>query len=174
MGGRRASRAERGHRTRVALPAKASAPRLTNAIPRARVFRIFDRALARGAVWIAAPAGAGKTTAVASYLAARRRPAVWYDIDATDSDVANLFLYLAKGLRAATRSAHKLPAFQVQHLGSLRVFVRKFFDALYAALPARGMLVLDNCHAVADDPAWAEILDEAVAAVPAERSLMLV
>src|SRR5689334_7835758 len=98
------SSAGTGHGARASLPAKASLPRLTNAVPRARVFRILDRALASGAAWIAAPAGAGKTTAVASYLAARGRPAVWYDVDATDTDVANVFLYLARGARAATRS----------------------------------------------------------------------
>src|SRR5688572_6173618 len=86
------------------LLAKTSAPRLTNAVPRARVWKCLDRALTKGAVWIAAPAGAGKTTAVASYLQARRRAAVWYDVDATDTDFANVFLYLASALRAVTRS----------------------------------------------------------------------
>src|SRR5437868_7503975 len=89
-----------GDRGSSALPAKASAPRFTNVIPRARVFRMLDRALARGAVWVAAPAGAGKTAAVASYLAARGLKALWYDVDPTDTDVANVFLYLTKGLRS--------------------------------------------------------------------------
>jgi hypothetical protein len=44
----------------AALPAKASVPRAATALPRARVFRILDRALARGAAWLAAPPGAGK------------------------------------------------------------------------------------------------------------------
>jgi DNA-binding SARP family transcriptional activator len=163
-----------GRRARASLPAKASLPRLTNAVPRTRVFRILDRALASGAAWIAAPAGAGKTTAVASFLAARGRPAVWYDVDATDTDVANVFLYVARGVRAATRSWRRLPVFQVQHLGSLRAFARRFFEALFAALPARAVLVLDNCHTVADSAAWAEILEEAARAVPDGRALILV
>src|SRR5437762_9706593 len=122
---RHRTRAEGERRGSSALPAKASVPRFTNVIPRARVFRILDRALARGAVWVAAPAGAGKTAAVASYLAARGSEALWYDVDATDTDVANVFLYLTKGLRSVTRSRRRLPAFQVQHLGSLRAFARK-------------------------------------------------
>ena len=174
MGGHRTSRAERGLRTRAPLPAKASAPRLTNAIPRARVFRIFDRALARGAIWVVGPAGAGKTTAVASYLDARQRPAIWYDVDATDSDVANVFLYLANAAGAATRSRRPLPVFQVQHLGSLRAFARKFFETLYASQAPGSALVLDNCHTAADSPVWAEILEEATRAVPDGRALILV
>ena len=126
--------AEHEPRGRAALPAKASAPRLTNPVPRTRVFRVLDRALGSGAVWIGAPAGAGKTTVVASYLAARSRPVVWYDVDATDSDVANVFVYLTKAMKAVTRSRRALPVFQVQHLGSLRAFARRFFEVFYALL----------------------------------------
>jgi DNA-binding SARP family transcriptional activator len=174
MGGASRS-AQRGADARGALPAKAAAPRLANVVPRARVFRILDQALSRGAAWVVGPAGAGKTTAVASHLAARRRPAVWYDVDANDTDVANVFLYLAKGVGAATRSRARtrLPVFQVAHLGSLRAFARKFFEALFAALPPRAALVLDNCHTATDHPLWTEILDEAVQAVPANRGLVL-
>ena len=142
---------------RGALPAKVSAPRLTNTIARERVSRILERALVRGAVWITGPAGAGKTTAVADYLTARSRPAVWYDVDATDSDVANVFLYLARAARAATRARRQLPQFRVQHLGSLRLFAGKFLEALFAGLPRGVISVLDNCQAIAGNPAWAEI-----------------
>src|SRR5262245_2079803 len=156
MGRRRDRSVEPKRRGRPPLPAKASAPRPGNTVPRARVFRIFDRAVARRAVWVAGAAGAGKTTAVASYLAARRRPAVWYDVDATDSDTANVFLYLAKGAKAASRSRRRLPIFQVQHHGSLRAFARRFFEAVYSSLPVGAALVLDNCHCVADSQPWIE------------------
>lgn len=156
------------------LPAKSSVPRLTSAVLRARVFRLLERGLSRGAVWVVAPAGAGKTTAVASYLAARKRAAVWYDVDATDTDVANVFRYLASGLQAATRSRRRPPEFRIQHQANLRAFAHKFFEAFYAALLAGGTLVLDNCHTVATDEAWTQILEEAVRAVPEGRSLLLV
>ena len=159
---------------RGALPAKVSAPRLTNTIARERVSRILERALVRGAVSITGPAGAGKTTAVADYLTARSRPAVWYDVDATDSDVANVFLYLARAARAATRARRQLPQFRVQHLGSLRLFAGKFLEALFAGLPRRAILVLDNCQAIAGNPAWAEILEQAVLAPRFGQGLVLV
>lgn len=165
------SRASAGRRT---LPAKISVPRTSHAMARARVFGLLDRASSRGAVWIVGAAGAGKTTAVASYLAGRRRPVVWYDVDPSDSDVANLFRYLARGVRTATRSRRELPAFQVQHLAGLRAFTRRFFEAVFAALPAGGSVVFDNCHSTGDDPTWAEILEEAVLSVPAARRLLLV
>src|SRR5258708_8501513 len=104
-----------GMSSKSAPPAKASVPQTGTALPRTRVFRTLDRALSRGAAWIAAPAGAGKTTAVASYLGARRRPAVWYDVDATDADCANVFVYLSGGLRAAPPPKRPFAAFQPAH-----------------------------------------------------------
>jgi ATP/maltotriose-dependent transcriptional regulator MalT/DNA-binding SARP family transcriptional activator len=156
------------------VSAKASVPRATNALARARLFRILDRALARGAAWIAAPAGAGKTMAVVSYLAARRRLAVFYDVDATDTDCANVFHYLTGALRAATRTKRRLPGFQVHHHGNVRAFAHKFFEGFFAALPAGAVLVLDNCHAVAGIDAWHQILEEATRAVPVGRGLVIV
>ena len=71
------------------LPAKLSPPQARNAWPRTRLFEELDGALgAHGILWIAASPGAGKSALVASYLNARRRPAVWYHIDEGDRDPA--------------------------------------------------------------------------------------
>ena len=70
--------------------AKLTAPRPRHAWPRRRLFERLDAARRGGTViWIAAPAGSGKTTLVASYLQARRLRAVWYRIDAADADPAS-------------------------------------------------------------------------------------
>src|SRR5687768_5113598 len=64
------------------LPAKLIAPQAEDAIPRARLFRVLDRLTRKQkVVWIHAPAGAGKTTLAASYLAAGGIPALWYEVD---------------------------------------------------------------------------------------------
>ena len=72
-------------------PAKISAPRLGESYQRTRLFRALDDGRRKRVIFVAAPAGAGKTSLVASYLAARRLPALWYNVDARDADVANLF-----------------------------------------------------------------------------------
>jgi ATP/maltotriose-dependent transcriptional regulator MalT len=77
------------------MPAKISVPRLAETYARSRVFRAIDAARRKRVVWIAGPAGAGKTSVVATYLSTRRVPALWYNVDARDADVANVFHYLA-------------------------------------------------------------------------------
>src|SRR5690606_2680544 len=80
--------------------AKLTAPQPNRAWPRARLFERLDAARRGGGiVWIAAPAGSGKTTLVASYLQARRLRAAWYRVDAADADVASFFHYLGQAAK---------------------------------------------------------------------------
>ena len=57
--------------------AKLTRPKLYGALPRPRLFALLDEAATRPIVWVCAAPGAGKTTLVASYLEARRRPHPW-------------------------------------------------------------------------------------------------
>src|SRR5262245_9223805 len=81
---------------RVALGpiAKVTAPRLHRVLERARVTRAIEQALRDGHCWIAAPAGYGKTTALAAFLSSRSRRNVWYRVDAGDQDIASFFYYM--------------------------------------------------------------------------------
>jgi ATP/maltotriose-dependent transcriptional regulator MalT len=73
---------------------------------RPRLVRRLDLARKKPVTWVWAPPGAGKTTLVASYLAARRTRGLWYKVDEGDADVATFFYYL--GL-AAPRRRRPLP-----------------------------------------------------------------
>jgi ATP/maltotriose-dependent transcriptional regulator MalT len=68
---------ERSRKSSLSVPAKIAAPRLSETYRRNTLFRAIDRARKRRVVWISAPAGAGKTSAVTTYLAARRLGALW-------------------------------------------------------------------------------------------------
>ena len=87
--------------------AKTTRPTLAATVARPRLFRRLDRARQRPVTWVWGPPGAGKTTLVASYLAARRRPALWYQVDGGDGDVATFFYYLGQ---AAPRRRRPAPA----------------------------------------------------------------
>ena len=140
---------------RAHAPAKISIPRLTEIYRRQRLFRELDSALQKRVVWIAAPAGAGKTSLVTTYLATRKVPTLWYNVDARDSDVANVFHYLAMAARLVTKRAKPLPIFSTEHQAGIAAFTRSFFEALGAKLPAPSVIVIDDYQ-----EARSELLDE--------------
>jgi LuxR family transcriptional regulator, maltose regulon positive regulatory protein len=149
-----------------AIPAKISPPRLTETYRRGRLFRAIDVARRRRALWVAAPAGAGKTSVVTSYLSARRLPALWYNVDARDVDVANLFHYLSTAARVATpRRALKIPAFQPENQAGIAAFARGFFEALSRARPVPSVIVLDDYHE-AKSALWDEVIRDALCGLP--------
>jgi LuxR family transcriptional regulator, maltose regulon positive regulatory protein len=148
--------------------AKLTPPRTTRAILRPRLFAAIDRALEAPALWVAGGPGAGKTTLVATYLAVRKRPMLWYQIDAGDAEPANLFHYLAIG--AAPRN--RIPGFGPEAQRNLPAFARNFFRALYASLPVGCALVFDNAHEAAS-PALHELLLIAIAEAPHTISVVV-
>jgi DNA-binding SARP family transcriptional activator len=116
---------------------------------------LLDRARERAAIWIAAPPGFGKTTLIASYLQATKVPAIWYQVDAGDVDPATFFAYLREAAPARSRAA--LPLLTPEYLADPLGFARRFFRELYARLPRRAVLVLDNYQEAAASAAFREI-----------------
>jgi ATP/maltotriose-dependent transcriptional regulator MalT len=156
------------------VPAKFSAPRRTDIYRRVRLFRELDRGLRKRVVWIAAPAGAGKSCLVTSYVGARRINALWYNVDARDADVANLFHYLAVAARVASpKKKWALPAFTAENQFGPGAFARGFFEALCRQLPASSVIVLDD-YQEAKSELWHEVVREAIATLPKGISIMVV
>lgn len=84
-------------RPRQAAPpalAKISPPLLTTVCERKRFYKILDDACRRPLTWLIAPAGAGKTTLVASYLKIRHRPCLWLQLETNNADPASFVYYL--------------------------------------------------------------------------------
>src|SRR5688500_12551684 len=128
-------------------PAKISAPHFIESYRRARLFKVFDRARQKRVIFVAAPAGAGKTCLVASYLAARRLPALWYNVDARDADVANLFEFLSMAASASDRRQKlHLPTFRAENEAGPGAFARTFFEALCQKRPVPSAIVFDDYH----------------------------
>ncbi|MFP5397938.1 MAG: hypothetical protein ACLGIT_06390 [Gammaproteobacteria bacterium] len=143
-------------------PATAGPPAASGIVARERLLQRLDAA---GCVWLAAPAGYGKSSLAASYVHARHLPCVWLHLSAGDSDAAGFFAHLSAAVGA------RLPVPQAEQLADMAAFARRYFPALFAALPADAVLVLDEAEAVAD--ALQAVLAEAVAAVPAGRRLIV-
>ena len=76
--------------------AKLTRPRLHAPVERMRLFNLLDAAAEeRKAILVVGPPGAGKTTLVGSWLDARERAGLWYQVDSGDAEAATLFHYLA-------------------------------------------------------------------------------
>ena len=145
---------------------KLTRPRLYDALPRKRLFRLLDAARKQPITWVAAPPGAGKTTLVASYLEAREAPLFWYQLDADDADPATFFSYLIELTSKLKRPKNiRLPYLTPEYLADIPRFARRFFRTLFSWFPVGGVLVLDNCQEVASQT-FHQILVEAAQETP--------
>jgi ATP/maltotriose-dependent transcriptional regulator MalT len=124
---------------------KISPPRLSAVFKRERIFRLLDDARRHSVIWISAPAGAGKTTLVASYLESLHHHCVWYQIDHRDADPATLFYYLSLAVKRATpRKRKPIPLLTPEFMPGIDAFALSFFEAVYQRLPKPVILVMDN------------------------------
>jgi hypothetical protein len=160
---------------RAARPqlAKLSRPRISRALARPRLFAALDRALEARGVWIAGGPGAGKTTLVSTYLDTRKHTVQWYQLDAQDTDVANVFHYLATAVpHSAARARNSLPVFTPDADRDLQAFARRFFRSFFAFAGSPLTLVFDNAHEAASKDLHC-LLAVALGEVPLSSSLIV-
>src|SRR5262249_20807918 len=144
-------------------------------LQRERLFRRMDESLEHPLLWVVAPPGSGKTTLVASYLEARKRQSVWYQVDPGDADVGTFFYYLAQALPPTrVKRAEPLPLLTPDHLADLPGFYRHFFRAFFARLTAAAVLTLDNYHELPQGCALHVALEHAVDEVPEGINIIVV
>lgn len=102
----------------------------------------------RRVVVVAAPAGYGKTTAVAQWAALDDRPFAWLSLGPTDDDP----VHLVRHVGAALDAIEALPPDVAWFLAAQGQPVDDLLGAIQAELGRRGplVLVLDDVHLVAD------------------------
>lgn len=151
----------------ISLPAKLTRPRLAQVYARARLFELLDQAIESSAVWVEAAPGAGKTTLAASWVDVRRRPCVWYQVDAGDADVATFFHYIGLAVeQAVSPRKQSLPHLTPEYLASIDVFARRFFEDAFEHLPRGTVLVFDNVQVAGEDNALYDMLRIAIECAP--------
>lgn len=124
---------------------KISPPKVSKTFSRVKLHEQLHLAQ-QGVVWLSAPAGAGKTTLVADYLTHHALSALWYQLDASDSDLASFFHYFTLAVKHRLVLEDSLPVLAPEYYGNLAVFMRRFTERLCVSLNAPLVLVFDNFH----------------------------
>jgi hypothetical protein len=147
--------------------AKITGPRLPVVLTRDRLFKLLDQAIEKPAIWVQAPAGAGKTTLVASWLAERKNAALWYQVDERDSDPASFFYYMGLAVKkAAPRHRRPLPLLTPEYLPGICIFSKNFFEALFRRLKSPSTIVFDNYQEVSAESLLHRVICDGLKVVP--------
>lgn len=155
--------------------AKIAQPISSRAYPRIRLFRRIDKVRKQPILWISAPAGAGKTTLVASYLQARKLSAIWYHFDKGDRDVASFFYYMAMAAkRAAPRYSKALPFLTPEYFGDLDAFSSHFFGEFFARLDDHRTVVFDNYQDLPEYGRLHGLLAQGFAQIPEGTNIIVI
>jgi LuxR family transcriptional regulator, maltose regulon positive regulatory protein len=155
--------------------AKTTPPFLHNVLPRERLYRLLDSVRDRALIWIAAPAGAGKTTLVASWTRGLESDLLWYQCDELDGDIASVFHYLSVAratVPVPTDSA--LPQFSPDLYPSAKAFARAWFRVFFAHLGKRSLVVFDNWQELPDTAPLRDCLPAIVEEVPPNATLIVI
>lgn len=148
-------------------PAKTTPPQLGPHYHRSRLYRLLDQAHRRPIVWISAPAGAGKTTLVRSFLQARELPCLWYQFDERDADPASFFSSLREAVRRLSpRKRETLQFLTPEYVLGLPVYTRNFFEQLAMRFATPFALVFDNYQDLPERAPLQRLLPQGLAALP--------
>jgi LuxR family transcriptional regulator, maltose regulon positive regulatory protein len=124
-------------------------------VPRPRLSERLDRGTASKLVLVSAPAGFGKTTLLAQWLAAGpaassdARSAAWLSLDREDNDPTTFWTYVIAALRTVTPGvgASALALLQTPQAPPIQTVLTTLLNDL-GATPSDVVLVLDDYHVI--------------------------
>ncbi len=130
--------------TKLYVPA-----RRTRIVLRPRLDERLNEGLRRRLTLISAPAGFGKSTLVAEWIAGCTLPVAWLSLDESDSDPGRFLTYLVAALRSVAPGAGEsvLAMLESPQLPPVEAILTPLLNEL-AAVQTDFVLVLDDYHSV--------------------------
>lgn len=154
--------------------AKLSPPRLHNVLLRQRLLEKLDDLDDFPVIWISAPGGSGKTVLAASYLQAKKKKFIWYQVDEGDNDPAAFIGLLDSALQSQSgERPSNMPVFAPEYSQGIAAFSRNYSRHLYESLGEGGMLVLDNFQELSSDSPTHQVLKQFIAEIPQGLNLLV-
>ncbi len=121
-------------------------------IERPHVLALLDRAIrSKRVVALAAPAGGGKTTALAQWVAQRTMPAAWYTLDSTDRDPQVFLDYLLHSVADLAPGSAQIAARLADATPQELAEISQQVALAFADAPDHFALILDDVHVLDDD-----------------------
>ena len=143
-------------------------------LSRRRLFDTIQSGTDRANLWISGPPGAGKTTAIASFIEAHSRAALWYQLDGADADVATFYYYLRQtALKHSATSKPVLPELPVGN-AEWTSYGQQLFRAIFSRFAEPLLIVFDNYESVPPTSDLHGVLAAAIDEVPAGSALVFV
>src|SRR6266567_1736625 len=134
------------------LATKLHVPRLhAPFIRRSRLHKILQEGMERALTLVSAPAGFGKTTLVAHWLAESGTPVAWLSLELEDNDPVRFFSYLIAALQRLDPHVGTavLPLLQAPRPAPLERVMALVINDLIAGAARDFALVLDDYHVIA-------------------------
>ncbi len=155
---------------------KVTAPKLKKKLLiREQLFDHIDKADNESAIWLAGPAGSGKTSLVASYLNEKQIPAIWYQIDSGDNDISSFFYYLNQAVTPLlTPPNPPLPLLTPEYAMGVDTFISHYFESLFQRLQPPKWLVLDNFQDIPDDSLLVQRIARIIETIPLAFKLVVI
>lgn len=140
-------------------------------LPRPRLTERLEQNLAHAVTLVTAPAGSGKTTLVADFVRARKRPFVWYQLDRADADPLVFLGYIAHGIRQIVSGfGDATMAYMQEAAKELAQTPERAVDVLLNEVLDRAeqqfILVLDDYHHLGAETPVHRVVDRLLAYLP--------
>src|SRR4051794_23112170 len=126
-------------------------------IRRPRLLELLDDAVVAPLALVDAPAGSGKTSLLASWVAETATPTAWLSLDETDRDAVQLWTGIIAALDSALPDHGERASTLLHRPRPVGEAVSALLDDLEAERPTT-VLVLDDVHVIDDEPTAADSL----------------